>query len=78
MRRCIMTDLLIRDVALEVISALDAKAKIQGISRVELLRQIISREAMVTSHPLTEEHLFEMVKRLPDLGNPEFMRGAWS
>ena len=73
-----MTDLLIRDVAPEVIYALDAMAKNQGISRVELLRQIISREAMVTSSPLTEEHLFEMVKRLPDLGNPEFMRGAWS
>lgn len=73
-----MADLLIRDLAPEVIHALDVKAKTLGISRVELVRRTISREVTATPGSLTEEHLLEMVKRLPDLGNPEIMRGAWS
>jgi hypothetical protein len=73
-----MADLLIRDLTPEVIHALDVKAKILGISRVELVRRTISREVTPSPGSLTEEHLAEMVKRLPDLGNPEIMRGAWS
>lgn len=73
-----MADLLIRDLPQEVIHALDVKAKILGISRVELVRRTISREVTATPGSLTEEHLLAMVKRLPDLGDPEIMRGAWS
>lgn len=73
-----MADLLIRDLAPEVIHALDARAKTLGISRVEFVRRAISREVTTTPGSLTEEHLLEMVKRLPDLGDPEIMRGAWS
>lgn len=73
-----MADLLIRDLAPEIIHALDVKAKTLGISRVELVRRTISREVTATPGSLTEEHLLDMVKRLSDLGNPEIMRGAWN
>lgn len=73
-----MADLLIRDVSPEIVHALDIKAKTLGISRVELVRRSIAREVTATPGSLTEAHLAEMVKRLPDLGNPEIMRDAWS
>lgn len=73
-----MADLLIRDLSPEIVLALDLKAKYLGISRVELVRRTITREVTATPGSLTEEHLQQMVKRLPDLGNPEVMRNAWS
>lgn len=73
-----MADLLIRDLAPELVIALDAKAKTLGISRVELLRRTITREIAISSESVTEQHLAALVKLLPDLGDPEVMRGAWS
>jgi hypothetical protein len=73
-----MADLLIRDLAPELVIALDAKAKTLGISRVELVRRTITREIAISSESVTEQHLAAFVKLLPDLGDPEVMRGAWS
>lgn len=72
-----MADLLIRDLAPELVIALDAKAKTLGISRVELVRRTITREIAISSESVTEQHLEALINLLPDLGDPEVMRGAW-
>lgn len=73
-----MADLLIRDLAPELVIALDAKAKTLGISRVELVRRTITRDIAISTESVTEQHLAELVELLPDLGDTEVMRGAWS
>lgn len=73
-----MADLLIRDLSPEVVSALDVKARTLGISRVELVRRSIAREVAVSTESVTEQHLSALAELLPDLGNVEIMRGAWS
>ena len=72
-----MADLLIRDVPVELVLALDAKATSLGLSRVEFLRRTISREVAMTTESVTEQHLEALSQLLPDLGNEEIMRGAW-
>jgi hypothetical protein len=73
-----VADVLIRDLTPDLIQALDAKAKSLGISRVELLRRSITREVALTPGSVTEEHLSNLALLLPDLGDIEIMRGAWS
>jgi hypothetical protein len=73
-----MADLLIRDLAPELVVALDAKAKTLGISRVELVRRTITRDIAISTDSVTEQHLAALVELLPDLGDAEVMRGAWS
>ena len=72
-----MADLLIRDLAPELVIALDAKAKTLGISRVELVRRTITREIAVSSESVTEQHLASLAELLPDLGDVDIMRNAW-
>ena len=73
-----MADLLIRDLAPELVVALDAKAKTLGISRVELVRRTITRDIAISNESVTEQHLAALVELLPDLGDAEVTRGAWS
>lgn len=73
-----MADLLIRDLAPELVIALDAKAKTLGISRVELVRRTITRDIAISAESVTEQHLAALAELLPDLGDAEVMRGAWS
>jgi hypothetical protein len=73
-----MADLLIRDLAPELVIALDAKAKMLGISRVELVRRIITRDIAISTELVTEQHLATLLELLPDLADAEVMRGAWS
>jgi hypothetical protein len=73
-----MADLLIRDLAPELVVALDAKAKTLGISRVELVRRTITRDIAISNESVTEQHLAALVELLPDLSDAEVMRGAWS
>lgn len=73
-----MADLLIRDIAPEVVVALDEKAKALGISRVELLRRSIAREISISTESVTEQHLAHLATLLPDLDDDHIMRGAWS
>jgi hypothetical protein len=73
-----MADILIRDVPDEVVSALDARAKDQGLSRTEFLRRTLKREATV--HPgrkVTIEDLRWFSETFKDLKDEEIMRGAW-
>lgn len=72
-----MADVLIRDLAPELISALENKAVALGISRVELMRRALNREVGVITQSVTEQHLIGLLELLPDLDNAEIMRDAW-
>jgi ribose 1,5-bisphosphokinase PhnN len=73
-----MADLLIRDLAPELVIALDAKAKTLGISRVELVRRTITRDIAISTESVTEHHLAALTELLSDLADAEIMRLAWS
>lgn len=73
-----MADLLIRDLAPELIAALDSKAMSLGLSRVEYVRRTLSRDASISNESVTEKHLSDMMDLLSDLADPEVMKGAWN
>ncbi len=72
-----MTDVLVRDVPDEVITALDARAARLGLSRSEYLRRRLAQEAMSSAEPMTAAHLVAFAETFADLADPEVMKGAW-
>lgn len=72
-----MTDVLVRDVPDDVITALDARASRLGLSRSEYLRRRLAQEAVDSPRPVTSEHLAAFAETFADLGNAELMKGAW-
>jgi plasmid stability protein len=72
-----MTDLLIRDVPEDVVSAIEVKAARLGLSRTEYLRRQMVRVASSADEPVTVEHLQWFSETFADLGDPEVMRRAW-
>ena len=72
-----MTDVLIRDVPDDVVSAIEAKAKRLGLSRTEYLRRQMLRVASTGDEPVTVESLRQFAETFADLTDPEVMRGAW-
>jgi hypothetical protein len=38
----------------------------------------MTRDIAISNEPVTEQHLAALVELLPDLGDAEVMRGAWS
>lgn len=72
-----MTDVLIRDVPEDVVSAIEAKAKRLGLSRTEYLRRQMLRIASTGDEPVTVESLRQFAQTFADLADPEVMRGAW-
>lgn len=72
-----MTDLLIRGVPEDVVSAIEAKAARLGLSRTEYLRRQMTRVATTADEPVTVEHLRRFGKVFADLVDPEVMREAW-
>ncbi|MEX1163072.1 MAG: antitoxin [Nitriliruptor sp.] len=72
-----MTDLLIRGVPEEVVSAIEVKAACLGLSRTEYLRRQMVRVASTTDEPVTVEHLRRFGEIFADLGDVEVMRRAW-
>ncbi len=72
-----MTDVLIRDVPDDVISAIETKAKRLGLSRTEYLRRQMARDAATTDGPVTIDALRSFSETFADLGDPEVMRRAW-
>lgn len=72
-----MTDLLIRDVPDDVVSAIEAKAKRLGLSRTEYLRRQMARVAATTEGTVTVESLQQFGDTFADLADPEVMRKAW-
>lgn len=73
-----MTDILIRDVPDDVLTAIDAKAKRVGLSRSEYLRRALERERVQDAGPVTVEQLRRVAALASDLDDPVVMDGAWS
>lgn len=73
-----MTDILIRDVPDDVLSAIDARAKRVGLSRSEYLRRALDRERLSDAGPVTVEQLRRVAALVTDLNDPSVMGGAWS
>jgi len=71
-----MTDVLVRDVPDDVITALDARAARLGLSRSEFLRRRLAQEAM-SPEPMTAAHLAAFAETFVDLADPEVLKGAW-
>jgi len=72
-----MTDVLVRDVPEEVITALDARAARLGLSRSEYLRRRLAQEATSSEQLTTTAHLIAFGETFADLSDPEVMNGAW-
>ncbi len=72
-----MTDVLIRDVPDDVVSAIEAQAKRLGLSRSEYLRRQMRRVASTSDERVTVESLRQFTLTFADLADPEVMGGAW-
>ena len=72
-----MADILIRDVPDDVVHAIDARAKRQGISRTELLRRTLAQVATPVGRKTTREDLRWFSETFQDLADEEVMRRAW-
>jgi hypothetical protein len=72
-----MTDVLIRGVPEEVVTAIEAKAARLGLSRTEYLRRQMARDASTGDEPVTVDHLRRFGEIFADLADPDVMRGAW-
>jgi plasmid stability protein len=72
-----MTDLLIRNVPDEVVSAIDSRAQRLGLSRAEYLRRVLARERPAAGATVTVEDLARSAETFADLDDPEIMRRAW-
>jgi hypothetical protein len=73
-----VTDILIRDVPDDVLSAIDAKAKRVGLSRTEYLRRALERESESETGPVTVDQLQHFARLARDLEDPAVMTDAWS
>ena len=72
-----MSDILIRDVPDEVVSAIDAKAQRLGLSRAEYLRRALARELTAAAPPITVDDLTGFTDLCTDLADTEAMGAAW-
>jgi hypothetical protein len=75
-----MTDILIRDVPVDVVAAIDAKAARVGLSRAEYLRRALERERTPApdNDPMTASGLERFADLAADLDDPDVMSGAWT
>jgi hypothetical protein len=72
-----MSDVLIRDVPEEVLTAIDAKAAKLGISRVEYVRRRLAQDVAVAPVLVTVDDLHRFAGAFADLADPDAMAGAW-
>jgi hypothetical protein len=72
-----MTDMLIRDVPDDVITALDAHAHRLGLSRSEYVRRRLAQDAVVSDSPVSTADLARFADTFGDLANPDVMSQAW-
>ena len=72
-----MSDVLIRDVPDEVLSAIDAKATRLGISRVEYVRRRLAQDASLAPVSVDADDLRQFSDTFADLADPDVMAGAW-
>jgi len=72
-----MPNLLIRDIPDDVIAAIDAKARLLGLSRSEYLRRQMTQAATAGETTVTAESLRQFSETFSDLGDDTIMRTAW-
>ncbi|MGH3585372.1 MAG: type II toxin-antitoxin system VapB family antitoxin [Pseudonocardia sp.] len=72
-----MTDILIRDVAPDLVAALDAQARRYGLSRTEYLKRELQRAAVRPNRPVTQADLAWFGEVFADLADPNVMAEAW-
>ncbi|MDE0614776.1 MAG: antitoxin [bacterium] len=73
-----MADILIRGVPVEVLAAIDAKAKRVGLSRNEYLCRTLEGERVAVTGPVSVEDFNRFAVLAQDLRDPDVMAGAWS
>jgi hypothetical protein len=73
-----VTDILIRDVPDEILSAIDSKAKRLGLSRTAYLRRALERERVESPAPVTVHGLERFAALTADLDDPVVMSEAWT
>ena len=72
-----MSDVLIRDIPDEVLTAIDARAARLGISRAEYVRRRLAQDAVTSPVSVTTADLRRFGDAFADLLDPEVMAGAW-
>lgn len=73
-----MSDVLIRDVPDEVLSAIDAHASELGLSRSEYLRRRLGQDARRSGGPVGVADLQQFGEHFADLADSHLMTRAWS
>jgi hypothetical protein len=72
-----MSDILIRDIPEDVLSAIDANATRLGLSRDEYLRRELSRVVQRSASSVTANDLQRFASMFSDLTDPDVMTQAW-
>jgi len=72
-----MTDILIRDVPDDVITALEAHARRLGLSRTEYVRRRLAQDATAADSPVSADDLARFAATFGDLADPDVMSQAW-
>lgn len=72
-----MPDVLIRNVPEDDLARIDRAANRLGVSRSDLLRQIIAGQRELPARRLTQADLTRFGELTADLRQPEIRRGAW-
>ncbi len=72
-----MADVLIRDIPEEALSSIDAKARRQGLSRVEYLRRQLIGDARRSESKVTVEDLKRTSQTFADATDPKIMARCW-
>lgn len=69
-------DMVIRDLSVEVVYAIDEQAQRLGLSRAEFVRRELAKIAQRGSTAVTVDDLRKFTERFGDLEDPEVMAGA--
>jgi hypothetical protein len=72
-----MSDMLIRDIPEDVLTAIDANAARLGLSRSEYVRRELTRVAQRSASSVTTDDLQRFASTFSDLANGDVMNQAW-
>ena len=72
-----MSDILIRDIPDEVLSAIDSRAAKLGISRSEYVRRRLAQDAVVAGATVSVADLRAFNRDFADLADADVMIKAW-
>lgn len=72
-----MSDILIRDIPEDILTALDANAARLGLSRSEYVRRELTRVAQRSATSVTTHDLQRFASTFSDLTDTDLMNQAW-